>query len=109
MPRLEAASISMTSGALPCGISRHELHSPLPEESAGYLAALLGDDVVCTDHGGAGTYSTILCDGLHVAGATQTQHGRDASWNTFVRVPNVDVLCDLAVASGGSVRVQLKP
>ena len=30
----------------PGTMSWHELHSPLPEESAGYLAALLGDDVV---------------------------------------------------------------
>lgn len=90
----------------PGTMSWHELHSPLPEESAGYLAALLGDDVVCTDHGGAGTYSTILCDGLHVAGATQTEHGRDASWNTFVRVPSVDLICHIALAKGGSVRVQ---
>lgn len=90
----------------PGTMSWHELHSPLPEESAGYLAALLGDDVVCTDHGGAGSYSTILCDGLHVAGATQTEHGRDPSWNTFVRVPSVDLICHIALAKGGSVRVQ---
>jgi predicted enzyme related to lactoylglutathione lyase len=87
-------------------MSWHELHSPLPEESAGYLAALLGDDVVTADHGGAGSYSTILCDGLHVAGATQAEHGRDPSWNTFVRVPSVDLICHIALSKGGSVRVQ---
>ena len=90
----------------PGTMSWHELHSPLPEESAAYLAALLGDDVVTADHGGAGSYSTILCDGLHVAGATQTEHGRDPSWNTFVRVPSVDLICHIALSKGGSVRVQ---
>jgi predicted enzyme related to lactoylglutathione lyase len=90
----------------PGTMSWHEMRSPLPEESAGYLAALLGDDVVTSDHGGGGSYSTILCDGLHVAGSAHTEHGRDPSWNTYVRVPSVDLICHLALTKGGSVRVQ---
>jgi len=90
----------------PGTMSWHEMQSPLPEESAAYLAALLENDIVTADHGGAGSYSTILCDGLHVAGVTQTEHGRDPSWNTFVRVPSVDLVCHIALARGGSVRVQ---
>jgi predicted enzyme related to lactoylglutathione lyase len=90
----------------PGTMSWHEMQSPLPEESAAYLAALLENDIVTADHGGAGSYSTILCNGLHVAGATQSEHGRDPSWNTFVRVPSVDLVCHIALARGGSVRVQ---
>ena len=90
----------------PGTMSWHEMQSPLPEESAAYLATLLGDDVVTADHGGAGSYSTILCDGLHVAGATHTEHGKEPAWNTFVRVPSVDLICHIALSKGGSVRVQ---
>lgn len=90
----------------PGTMSWHEMQSPLPEESAAYLAALLGNDVVTADHGGGGCYATVLCDGLHVAGVTQTEHGRDPSWNTFVRVPSVDLVCHIALAKGGSVRVE---
>jgi len=89
----------------PGTMSWHEMQSPLPEESAAYLAALLGDDVVTADHGGGGVYSTILCENLHVAGATATEHGREPAWNTFVRVPSVDIICHIALAKGGSVRV----
>jgi uncharacterized protein len=89
----------------PGTMSWHEMQSPLPEESAAYLATLLGNDVVTADHGGGGSYSTILCDGLHVAGSTHTEHGREAGWNTFVRVPSVDLICHIALSKGGSVRV----
>ncbi len=90
----------------PGTMSWHELHSPLHEESAAFLATLLGGDVVTTEHGGLGTYSTVLSDGLQVAGALQTEHGKPAHWNTFVRVPNVDLLCEIALSLGGSVRVE---
>lgn len=90
----------------PGTMSWHEIQSPLPEESAAYLAAILGDDVVTADHGGGGCYSTILCESLQVAGAVATDHGREPSWNTYVRVPSVDLICHIALAKGGSVRVQ---
>ncbi|MEY3026010.1 MAG: hypothetical protein RLZZ238_907 [Planctomycetota bacterium] len=90
----------------PGTMSWHEIQSPLPEESAAYLAALLGDDVVTADHGGGGCYSTVLCDGLHVAGATHTEHNRAPAWNTYVRVPSVDIICHIALAKGGCVRVE---
>ena len=90
----------------PGTMSWHEMHSPFPEESAAFLAELLDGDVATADHGGGGCYSTVLCDGLHVAGALHTTHNRAAAWNTFVRVPNVDHLCSVAQARGGSVRVE---
>ena len=95
----------------PGTMSWHELQSPLPEESAEYLAALLGNDVATADHGGGGCYSTILCDGLHVAGVTHTAHHHahaagSPAWNTFVRVPSVDIICHIALSKGGSVRVE---
>ena len=88
----------------PGTMSWHEIESPHPEESAANLAAILGGEVVTADHGGGGGYSTVLCRGLQVAGATATAFGRDPAWNTFVRVPSVDLVCHIALARGGSVR-----
>jgi len=95
-----SAHTARSTAVHPGAMSWHELHSPEPERSARFLAALLGDEVIA-DH----RSTTLLCDGLHVAGVQASEPGRAASWTSFVRVPNVDVLCDIALACGGSVRI----
>jgi predicted enzyme related to lactoylglutathione lyase len=50
-----------------------------------------------------GEYSTVLCDGLHVAGCARNSEGEQPGWQTFVRVPDVDLVCAIAVENGGHV------
>jgi len=103
---LRAARGARSIAVHPGTMSWHEMHSPHPEESAACLASLLGDEVASADHGGGGCYSTILCDGLQVAGATALGFGREPGWSTYVRVPSVDLVCHIALSKGGSVRVE---
>ena len=77
----------------PGTMSWHEIESPHPEESAANLAAILGGEVVTADHGGGGGYSTVLCRGLQVAGATaasKTTQGITVNLATPSRRARVD-------------------
>jgi len=95
-----SAHTARSTAVHPGAMSWHELNSPDPARSARFLASILGDEVIA-DH----RSTTLMCGGLHVAGAKPSEPGRAASWTSFVRVPNVDVLCDIALACGGSVRI----
>lgn len=89
----------------PGTISWHELRSASPYASAQFIAASLDDECITRARGHSSEYSTILCKGLHVAGARRTERDAAPSWVTFIRVPDVDLIADMALQLGGRVDV----
>jgi predicted enzyme related to lactoylglutathione lyase len=100
-PSRAVRSISADPGSM----SWHELRSPAPEASAAFLADLIDGDTATHARLSSREYSTVLSDGLHVAGCARCGPDERASWETFVRVPDVDLLCAMALEEGGSVAV----
>jgi predicted enzyme related to lactoylglutathione lyase len=89
----------------PATFSWHQLHAPDPCAAARSIARIIGADFETRDRGLFGMTSTVLCGGLHVAGADQTDDPDRIGWEPFVRVPDVDLVCDLALELGGSIDV----
>lgn len=87
----------------PATFSWHQLHTADPCRAARSIARILGGDFETRDRGLFGATSTVRCDGLHVAGTDQCTGATHAGWESFVRVPDVDLVCDLARALGGTV------
>ena len=87
----------------PATFSWHQLHTPDPCRAARAIARILGGDFESRDRGLFGMNSTVRCDGLHVAGADQCDDDARRGWEAFVRVPDVDLVCELARALGGTV------
>lgn len=88
----------------PGSISWHEFHSAQPDASARFLSEILEGDVITRSRGEASEYTTVMSQGLHVAGGVHLDVDEDPHWSTYLRVPNVDVVCELALECGGSVR-----
>lgn len=89
----------------PGTMSWHELRSQSPEAGAAFIADLVDGDTATSSRMSPGEYATVLCDSLHVAGFARAAPGEQAAWETFVRVPDVDLLCEIAVEEGGSIAV----
>lgn len=87
----------------PATFSWHQLHTPDPCRAARAIARILGGDFETRDRGLFGMTSTVRCDGLHVAGADQCDDAGRRGWEAFVRVPDVDLVCEHAIALGGTV------
>lgn len=105
-PRVRTSRAAPRSSAVhPGSMSWHEFASNDPSRSAAFLAEILDADVFMRASGEPSEYATLVSDGLHIAGGVSADRGARASWNTYLRVPNVDVLCELALANGGSVHV----
>lgn len=83
--------------------SWHEFNSTEPLRSAAFLADLVGGETIVRTRGGLEEYTTVLNAGLHVAGGLRVSDARRARWKSYLRVPSVDLLCDMAVAHGGRV------
>lgn len=84
--------------------SWHEFSSTEPLRSAAFLADIIGGETIVKTRGGLEEYTTVLNGGLHIAGGLRVSEARRSRWKSFLRVPSVDFLCDIAVANGGSVR-----
>jgi predicted enzyme related to lactoylglutathione lyase len=83
--------------------SWHEFSSPEPLRSAAFLADLVGGETIVRTRGGLEEYTTVMNAGHHVAGGLRVSDARRARWKSYLRVPSVDYLCDIAVANGGRV------
>lgn len=100
-PRCVPHSIPVHPGCF----SWHEFHTQNARESANFLADLLEAEVRTRALGDVDEYSTILGNGLHIAGGRAVAQREPSGWSAYLRVPNVDVLCERAIDAGGSVRV----
>lgn len=89
----------------PGTVSWHEIQSVDPDESARFLATVLGAEVRTRSRGSAGEYRTVLSGGLHVAGVVGCEYDAMPGWRTYLRVPNVDYICELALDNGGHVHI----
>ena len=89
----------------PGTMSWHELASIDADESARFLATVLGAEVRVRARGHAGEYRTLVAGGLHVAGVVGCDFDDSPGWRTYLRVPNVEYVCDLALEHGGCVEV----
>lgn len=83
--------------------SWHEFTSTEPLRSAAFLADLVGGETLVRTRGGLEEYTTVLNAGLHVAGGLRVSDARRARWKSYLRVPSVDLLCEIALAHGGRV------
>jgi predicted enzyme related to lactoylglutathione lyase len=83
--------------------SWHEFTSTEPLRSGAFLADLVGGETHVRTRDGLEEYTTILNAGLHVAGGLRVSDARHARWKSYLRVPSVDLLCDIALAHGGRV------
>ncbi|MDI9404645.1 MAG: hypothetical protein QM516_12300 [Limnohabitans sp.] len=100
-----ASAVPHSTPVHPGCFSWHEFHTSNARESAIFLADLLEAEVRTRALGGVDEYSTILGNGLHIAGGCATAQREPSRWSAYLRVPNVDVLCERAIDAGGSVRV----
>jgi predicted enzyme related to lactoylglutathione lyase len=83
--------------------SWHEFTSTEPLRSAAFLADLVGGETIVQTRGGLEEYTTVLNAGLHIAGGLRVSDARRARWKSYLRVPSVDLLCEIALAHGGRV------
>ena len=83
--------------------SWHEFTSTEPLRSAAFLADLVGGETLVRTLGGLEEYTTVLNAGLHIAGGLRVSDARRARWKSYLRVPSVDLLCEIALAHDGRV------
>ena len=105
LSRVAPSRAVRSTSVAPGSMSWHELRSPAPEASAAFLADLIDGDTATHARLSSREYSTVLSDGLHVAGCARCDASERAAWETFVRVPDVDLLCAMALEEGGTVAV----
>ncbi len=92
-------SVSVDPGT----ISWHEFHCAQPTATAQLLSELIDGEVLTRSRGDASEYTTVMSHGCHIAGGVALDRNELPHWDTYLRVPNVDLICDLALALGGSV------